>query len=194
MKYVSIDIETTGIDPVHNDIIEFAAIIDDIANKKSICDLPKFHRYIKKDGYYMGEAKVLAMHKNIFEKISQDTEDCIYINDLMYAFGNFLQNNGIEPNKYGQIIINVAGKNFGSFDYQFLKQKISKENWNNISFRKRFLDPAILYYEEGDFALPDLPSCVERFQKETNYKYKWNSHNALDDALEVVKLIRHKIK
>lgn len=194
MKYVSIDIETTGIDPVENDIIEFAAIIDDLSVRKSLQDLPKFHRYIKKDGFYVCDSKAISMNSKIFEKINANIEDCIYINDLMYAFGNFLQNNGIEPNKYGQIIINVAGKNFGSFDYQFLKNKISKDNWNNISFRKRFIDPAILYYKEGDFSLPDLPTCVERYQNETNYKYKWNSHNALDDAMEVVKLVRHKIK
>lgn len=193
MKYVSIDIETTGVDPVENDIIEFAAVIDDISNKKSISDLPRFHRYIKKDGYYACDAQAAAMHKEIFKKLSQDSDDCIYINDLMYAFGNFLQDNDITPNKYGKIILNVAGKNFGSFDYQFLKNKISKEHWNNICFRKRFIDPAILYYEKGDFALPDLQTCIERYQKETQHIYTWNSHNALDDALEVVKLIRYKL-
>lgn len=193
MKYVSIDIETTGVNPLVNDIIEFAAVIDDTNAKVPIENLPKFHRYIKKEGTYNFDAQAVVMHKRIFEKILQNGDDCIYIDDLMYAFGNFLQDNDISPNRYGKIALNVAGKNFGSFDYQFLKEKIKQENWNNIIFRSRFIDPAILYFENEDYALPDLETCVKRYQRQSGQKYNWDNHTALDDAMEVIKLVRYKI-
>ena len=59
MKYVSIDIETTGINPLVNDIIEFAAVIDDTNAKVPIENLPKFHRYIKKDEHIILTLKQL---------------------------------------------------------------------------------------------------------------------------------------
>ncbi len=194
MQYVSIDIETTGLNPKDNDIIEFAAVIDEFGASKPIEKLPKFHRYIKKNGPYICDAKAISMHQKIFEKLADEEEDAILIEDLMYAFGNFLQNHDVSPNKYGQIVINVAGKNFGSFDYQFLLAKIPEDNWNNISFRQRFIDPAILYVNGDDVCLPDIKTCVERYQEETGEKYTWNHHTAMDDAIQVVKLLRHKIK
>ena len=93
MQYISIDIETTGLNPIEHDIIEFAAIIDEIGSNKPIEKLPKFHRYIKKDSSYICDAKAIAMHPKIFEKLAEKDESCVFIEDLMYAFGNFLQNN-----------------------------------------------------------------------------------------------------
>ena len=195
MKYVSIDIETTGLNPNENDIIEFAAVVDEIGSTKEIEKLPKFHRYIKKQGNYICSSRAVVMHTKIFEEIEKDDEEkCIFIEDLMYAFGNFLQHNDVFPNKYGQIILNVAGKNFGSFDYQFLLKKIPEKHWNNISFRQRFIDPSILYLNDDDVYLPDLKSCVERLNEETKQNFAWNPHTAMDDALQIVRLIRHKIK
>jgi len=194
MQYISIDIETTGLNPIEHDIIEFAAIIDEIGSNKPIEKLPKFHRYIKKDSSYICDAKAIAMHPKIFEKLAEKDESCVFIEDLMYAFGNFLQNNEVFPNKYGQIIINVAGKNFGSFDYQFLLEKIPEGHWNNISFRQRFIDPSILYLTDDDIFLPDLKTCVERMNEKTGQSFAWNPHTAIDDAMQIVRLMRHKIK
>ena len=195
MKYVSIDLETTGTNPDTHDIIEFAAVIDEIGSSKPIEKLPTFHRYIKKESSYICEAKAIIINQRIFEKLAGDDDDgTITIEDLMYAFGNFLHSNGFTQNKYGTTTINVAGKNFGSFDYQFLKAKIPGGQWNNISMRHRFIDPSVLYFEPGDMCLPDILKCTERMERETSEKIVWSHHSALDDALQIVRLIRHRFK
>lgn len=194
MQYVSIDIETTGVDPQVNDIIEFAAVVDEIGSNAPIDRLQRFHRYIAKDGPYIGDAKALAMHHRIFERIGSSDPDCIEISSLMYAFGNFLQDCGVSPNKYGKTYLNVAGKNFGSFDMQFLLCKIAPEHWNGIVFRQRFLDPSIMYLQKGDVCVPDLATCVDRMQAESGERSSWSHHTAMDDALQVVRLIRHKFR
>lgn len=195
MKYVSIDLETTGTDPNAHDIIEFAAVIDEIGSDKPIEKLPVFHRFIRKESSYICEAKAIVINQRVFEKLaSDDDEETIVIEDLMYAFGNFLCNHGITANKYGTTIINVAGKNFGTFDYQFLKAKIPDNQWNNISMRHRFIDPSVLYLEPGDNCLPDILKCTERMEQETREKITWSHHSAVDDALQIVRLIRHRFK
>ena len=52
MIYVSIDIETTGVDPKIHDIVEFGAVIDDLANPQPLDKLPRFHALFKKDNYF----------------------------------------------------------------------------------------------------------------------------------------------
>ena len=51
MRYVSIDLETTGLDAINNDIIEFGAVLDDLADMKPLEELPRFHAYICKEEY-----------------------------------------------------------------------------------------------------------------------------------------------
>ncbi len=46
MKYVSIDIETTGTDEKIHQIIEFAAIIEDSENQLNFDEIPKFRRIV----------------------------------------------------------------------------------------------------------------------------------------------------
>jgi oligoribonuclease (3'-5' exoribonuclease) len=43
MKYISVDIETTGLDPEKNKIISVAAIIEDTENKLPFDQCPKFN-------------------------------------------------------------------------------------------------------------------------------------------------------
>ena len=51
MKYVSIDIETTGLHEDECDIIEFGAVIDDLRVMAPISKLPVFHCYFIKEFY-----------------------------------------------------------------------------------------------------------------------------------------------
>lgn len=48
MQYISIDIETTGLNPIEHDIIEFAAIIDEIGSNKPIENCQNFIDILKK--------------------------------------------------------------------------------------------------------------------------------------------------
>jgi oligoribonuclease (3'-5' exoribonuclease) len=194
MKYVSVDIETTGLDRITNDIIEFAAVIDDLNDPKPIDELPVFHAYIEKENrIYVGDPFALSMHQKIFEILAcpgshEDKQFCT-VNSLMYAFSNFLHQHKYpfneEKNKFTII---PAGKNFGSFDRPFLETKVPKEHWHDIYFHHRILDPAMLYFNPAiDDILPDTKTCMERAEIEGEVE-----HTAEADAKVVIKLLRRK--
>ena len=70
MKYISIDIETTGLDRENCQILSIGAIIEDSNNPKSFEDSPKFHAAIKRVGVH-GELYALNMNKDLIEAIVQ---------------------------------------------------------------------------------------------------------------------------
>jgi len=80
--------------------------------------------------------------------------------------------------------ITVAGKNFASFDQLFL-EKLPR--WKQvIAIRRRIIDPAILFVDwDNDIAPPGLAECKRRASIEGIV-----THDALDDAKDVVNLIR----
>ena len=77
----------------------------------------------------------------------------------------------------------MAGKNYSGFDKRFLEKL---EGWNTIKFSHRVIDPSILYMDwDNDTELPNLDECLKR----ANIN-KTVSHNALDDAMDIVNLLR----
>jgi hypothetical protein len=188
MKYVSIDIETLGLDYNWSDIIEFGAIIDDLSNPLPLEELPRFHTFIQKEKY-KGEPYAMSMHSEILKKIAKKDENFYYTfpTKLGFNFKKFLLKNGYgEDISSGKVTINVAGKNFMGFDNNFLVNQTDFSK--HLQVRSRILDPAILYYEKKDETLPSLSLCLERagLQKEV-------AHTSLEDALDVIKLIRKKM-
>jgi oligoribonuclease len=189
MIYVSIDIETTGLNPKLHDIIEFAAVMDDLRTPRPIEELPKFHSYIKKE-LYRGDPYALSMHAEIFRKIAMPVEGENYftIDELMIPFQNWLVKNGLKlDEKKKKYIVNVAGKNAGTFDVPFLKEKI--KNWADIQFSHQVIDPAVLYLDlKTDTSLPNSKTCMDRAGIAGEV-----AHTALEDAIMVIKLLRAKL-
>ena len=187
MRYVSVDLETTGLDPLKNDIIEFGAVLDDLKNPRPLEELPRFHAYICKEEY-TGQPFALSMHPTIFRRIAEREEgyDYVYPNNLGKAFQTFLIKNGYVLEKDRIVRINVGGKNFASFDLQFLKNQTNF--LNSVRISHKILDPGILCLEEDDESIPCLRQCLERvgIVKEV-------SHNTIDDAMDVVKVLRAKL-
>lgn len=178
--YVSIDIETTGLDPETCQVLSIGAVIDDW--KSPIKELPTFHCYIN-HGTFTGEPFALSMHSKIFRAIAEDIDDpCIrYPDAITDEFDQWLYCNRIYTDKKRIV---VAGKNFGVFDYQFLKRL---PNWkSHIHMKHRFIDPGNLYFDPIiDDEPPNTETCMARagiLDKVT--------HTALEDALMVVRLIR----
>lgn len=212
MKYVSIDIETTGLDKDKCEILSIGAVIEDTNNPLPIFELPKFHSaIIGREGLY-GEPFALNMNKDLIETIvyyqnAQDQDeknDIVQMKEMNFykeeeiviAFYNWLAKNGMVegvseftsnraiPTK--KVYLNVAGKNFATFDKIFL-EKLPR--WKQlIACRSRILDPAILFVDwESDEALPGLGLCKERAKIEGII-----THNALEDAIDVVEILRTK--
>lgn len=196
MIVCSIDIETTGFDHQNCDILQFAAIVDDLSNPQPFDKLPKYEAIFTKS-IYSGNPFALSMHSQLFVQIDQaiknKTEESssgvrfMALEDLPSSFEYFLLSNGYKQEKNGKIYVNVAGKNVASFDLPFLQSKI--KNWGNIYFLNRVIDPAILYFDmEKDDKLPDMKKCMERAGLSGEV-----AHTAYDDALIVLKLLRHKM-
>jgi hypothetical protein len=171
---------------VNCDIIEFGAVLDDLSNQLPLEQLPVFHTYFQKN-LFLGEPFALSMHKEIFLRIAERKEGYSYTSTekLGNQFKQFLLKNGYNLEK-DRITINVAGKNFNSFDLQFLKNKT--DFCKHVQPSAKVLDPAILYYQKGDDRLPGLSKCLERAGFSSTVK-----HCAVDDAFDVVKLIRARL-
>jgi len=192
MKYVSIDLETTGLDPENNNIVEFGAVLDDLKEQKPLEELPRFHAYICMDEY-RGQPYALSMHPDIFRRIAKKEEgyNYLYPNTLGKAFLKFLTLNGYDLEvKQGRevqrTVINVGGKNFGPFDLQFLKHQTNF--LSSVKIRSRILDPGILCLEPTDEVIPGLPLCLKRIGIE-----KEVAHTTIEDSLDVIKVIRAKL-
>lgn len=212
MKYVSIDIETTGKNPELDQILSFGAIIEDTDKKLDFENIPKFHCYIP-HSRLTGDVYALSMNSKIIEKIknyhkcnSNEYDSFINFEKVCDAFYDFLFLNAYKcgmrldlaiktkevnsiriPDTFynsPKINFNVAGKNFMGFDYLFLKKL---PNWNSyFEINKREIDPSILYVDwSTDSTLPDLKTCKER-----NDDNSIVEHDALKDAWDVITLLR----
>ena len=190
MKIVSIDLETTGCDYQTCDIIEFGAVLDDLslAHPPPLHALPSFHCYCPKD-FYAGEPFALSMHSSIFRRIAErgleeNRNKFHYISSekLGNAFKQFLLKNG-HTTEHDKVVINAAGKNFAAFDLPFLKFR--SDFLKHIDIRSRILDPGILFVRNSDESVPGMGECKRRAGLDDTV-----AHNAIDDALDVVALLR----
>jgi len=185
-RFVSIDIETTGLDENTCDIIEIGAVIDDWL--EPLEDPPTFHCYLKR-GSYKGEPYALSMHPIIFRRIAEEEEgyDYHYPNQVAKIFGSWMRENGAysmgEDGRYGRA--NVAGKCFANFDHPFLKKL---PDWvEQTRYVRRVLDPGMLYWNPlEDDCLPSLDQCMARAGIEGIVP-----HTALEDAI-LTALVIHK--
>jgi oligoribonuclease (3'-5' exoribonuclease) len=180
MRYCSIDIETTGLDPSYCQILEFACVIEDTENPGvEVHDLPMFRRILHTKTI-IGEPFALHMNSELlFEIATSKSDELIKPAELLVQFRQFLIAKTIDP--HGVV---AAGKNFGSFDLQFIRRL---ENQELVHFSHRSIDPAFHYWKpdlDGRY-LPSFQNCLTR--AEIN---KSVTHRATDDAQDIIRLIR----
>jgi hypothetical protein len=73
MKYISIDVETTGLDPDFNQILSIGAVIEDTLNPLPFEELPKFHAVIKRESVY-GSIFALNLNKDLIQAMKDYSE------------------------------------------------------------------------------------------------------------------------
>jgi len=186
MKYVSIDIETTGLDPEKHDLIEFGAVVDDLMHPEiPVEELPTFHCYNVKDDY-VGSPFALLMHPEIFRRIAMKPEGFRYCYNgkMGKMFYDFLKDHKLYTDEHGKIYINCAGKNFASFDLQFLKRQTDIES-SKIKLRHRSIDPGSMLLRPTDDTIPGTEECLTRCKLEPVV-----AHTAVEDAIAVIRMIR----
>lgn len=220
MIYVSIDIETSGLNPDMNNVLSIGAIIEDTEKKLSFEDVPKFNAIVLQNNI-QGSPRAITMNKEIISLMGEYLEgkqevreelkstsgyQFLEEDEVIKEFYWWLDENGLghgivdNSGGYVQIIdgkhrsmingatkpitLNVAGKNFGTFDKLFLQEL---PWWQKlIRTRQRVLDPAILCVNwKEDTSLPSLIQCKERTNVEGIV-----THNALEDAWDVIQVLR----
>lgn len=190
MLYVSIDLETTGLRPDRHQVIEFGAVIENTRKKTPLQDLPRFKRILRHEDY-TGQAFALNLNARIFRELVTPTGAVAVCepHELAAQFKTFLLNNGFAAEEKGYVYILAAGKNFASFDLLFLNKL---PNWRDqIHISHKVLDPVMYYIDfERDESLPSLEECKRR----AGFQDPAVSHDALDDALDVVRLLRQQYR
>lgn len=186
-KFVSIDIETTGLDSETCDIIEIGAVIDDWLDPLPLP--PTFHCYVQQD-MYRGQPYALSLHPKIFRRIAtkEDGYDYEYPKYAVRRLGIWMRDNGAytpdpdNPKREAQAV--VAGKNFAMFDDRFLRKLPDFDS--HVKYHHRVLDPAMLYWNPlTDTKPPGTEICMKRAGLDGEV-----AHTALEDAIIVAKLIQ----
>lgn len=177
MKYLSLDLETTGLDHKTCDVIMLSAIFEDTADLKPLEKLPHFTCYIRHVNYE-GEAYALGMNGWIFKEISGQVVPKYPVHDQVRAMDNlgyFIKEH------FGRDKPTLAGKNVSGFDWQFLKNKAP------FKVHHRMIDVGSVF---ADFSKPCLPS-LSQVKLQCNLGDEV-AHDAYEDALDVIKVLRTK--
>ena len=221
MIYISVDVETTGLEKDRYQILSIGAILEDTTKKLGFEEIPKFHAAILHNEI-TGSPFAINMNSKIIEAVAQyqNAEDQDEKNDIVHMTGmqfyqedqvvegfyRWLFDNGLvdfDPLLAGQMVkiengksypaltskmkpvtINVAGKNFASFDKHFLERL---PRWKQvIRVRQRIIDPSVIFTSwNEDKSMPSLYECKQRAKIEGIV-----THDALEDAWDVIQLLR----
>lgn len=181
MKYLAVDIETTGLLPIVNSILE-VVMVADINEVIAPGCLPSLRFLFKKDSYFV-QPYAASLHQRLWTEIANDavTPGTIVVKEVKEMWPHV--DKFVEQNFEGQKRITIAGKNFGNFDAQFLKP-LPKY------FTHRFLDPAIMFLDpDKDYAIPDMTECCKRAVTTPT-----DLHTAYGDCIDIIKLTRCAFK
>ena len=205
-KLVSIDVETTGLDPKVHDILEVAAIVFDI--NPNIKEISSFHCFINNKVTCWDQDTFNFHMINEYFEYMNSFKGVLRLNpsDFELQFRSFLRESlfkNEETTTSREEIINsnrfsitAVGKNFGSFDAQFL-YKLCPSFKTSRLFRHRSIDLGNLLWDPklDGVILPDSNECLKRSKIEDNLNEgvvvpNFFKHRAMDDAEQVMLMCR----
>jgi len=217
MKFASVDIETTGLDPEKDIVLEIAAGIGEVkpigwigplGSDLTLAERALIERHIYApldneirilvipEGPITADLYILAMHSRLwgemskFDKEMGKDKQVIKVSDSFFA----VRKEKAWPifrawfkRVHPEGVMNCAGKNYAGFDARFLRR--IDPSFDGI-FRARIIDPAPLYYRGGDEKMPSTETCLERLKKEWPSMPTLEAHSALEDARAVGWLVK----
>lgn len=174
MNVLTVDIETTGLDPKENQILEvYMGLFDPFKSDKIVSFF-----------YCLINHSMMRINKFSFETNQQLMKDSF---------------NGVGSSQDAAILgiktfistlpkpLVLAGKNVAGFDRPFLENFLG----NKIDAHYRAMDPAILYTTMDDLVLPSLEECMRRAGLDFDYD---KQHTARYDAECVARLLHHNLQ
>lgn len=190
MKLLSIDIETTGLDPASCSVLEVGAVLFDpqpaLAEDGKINEAGRkpatFERLIA-HSRIQGEPYALNMNSELLLEcagIKKSHIELIQANRVGPQLREWLRRNGVDEfNK-----VTIVGKNYDAFDKQFLERLTGWRLAINPLVERRTLDVGSLYFKPSDGKVVSLDACLETIGCSGLV-----THRALDDALAVMTAI-----
>ncbi len=175
MKYVSIDLETTGLDRKRDQILMVAMIVEDTKNKLPREKLPTFACFVQ-HGRYEGSPFALWLNGWIFEALAKKDESKYPIYSAHQWPAKALEFLG---QHFGDERAVAAGKNVAGFDIQFLPDEIKNR------FIHRTIDPGSAFMN-WDL---DKPQSLDEIKKNLGIDGEV-THDAVDDAWDVIQVLR----
>jgi len=186
MKYLSLDTETLGLNPEEDSIIQVGYVLDDLSNQKPEEELVKRNFFVQCEKIH-GSPDTIEWHRTNglwerwMESLNKKTFDQIFDQIYWDTKEEFKLSDPISEK------INLAGKNLAMFDLKFLNRIDGFPSFFDRFFHRRIIDPAMFYTDLTiDKVLPNLTECKSR----AGLKDTEVTHDALDDAMDVVKLMR----
>lgn len=200
MRYVSIDIETTGLDPDIRQLLQLGMVIEDTEACQMqraggaraagrVEDLPTFNAVVVRDVYH-GEPYALSMHADIFKAVANVPPQGVGL-----AAGDFeVRGRAAMADNEGRVFLAAkmwllhylgagpyvaAGKNLGNFDFRFLPKSFTS------LFHHRLIDAGSVAIGRdaawwGEKAPPSLRDLIGREP----------AHDAVGDAQDVIRYLR----
>ncbi|QNE41517.1 hypothetical protein F1C16_19085 [Hymenobacter sp. NBH84] len=186
MRYVSLDLETTGGNFERHQILELAAVVEDSKHPLPLHELPSFRRVVRHPEY-VGSAGALALNARLLEELAHKgpNRELCTPDELLPQLREFLLVQGFKTDKKNCVTFTIAGKNVAVFDVPFLRRLPGYGTL--VRTEPATLDPAAFYLNwHKDTRLPTMQTCKARAKFEDDAV----AHEALADALDVVRLLR----
>lgn len=184
LTYLSVDTETTGLDPERCQVLEVAAVAETDWTTP-VEELP-YLRLLVRHQVTTGEPAALAMNRRLLEELCAPGLDAVAPNSVADRLGEFV---GMNFGSGGRHLpwLTLAGKNLAGFDFRFFRRLPNwAGSWFDRAVRHRVLDVGTLYLDPlSDAGLPDTAECRRRAGLAGG-----PAHTALEDARDVVRMVR----
>ncbi len=187
MKYVALDIETTGLDRELDQVLQIALVVENTAKPEiPVEDLPTFEALIEYTRL-SGNPIALSMNKEILDFLGKrakgeesnfrSREVSVYLatSEALTAAICWLDDQYISLTK-----LVAAGKNAGGFDLPFLGGDFQKK------FHHRVIDVgSVALGANRDYWQKDTPPGMRELHDGVEA-----THDAIEDARDVIRLLR----
>ncbi|WP_052346031.1 3'-5' exonuclease family protein [Hymenobacter swuensis] len=186
MRYISLDLETSGGNPLRHQILELAAVVEDTRHLRPLPELPYFRRVVQHPEL-TGTAGALALNAGLLQELArkEPNPELCTPQELLPQLRGFLLAQGFKSDKKDCVAVTMAGKNIASFDLGFLRELPGYGTL--MRAEPAMLDPAAFYLNwRKDTRLPTMQICKAR----AGFEDTTVAHQALADALDVVQLLR----